>query len=147
MLWSFGAAGDGQVPAAGLIADKWGNLYGTTTAGGANSCALSEFGSGCGTVFGSVRRPANRRNGASACCGALLAALMTAQFRSLAWLPISGAIFAARPWAAARIPVPGRRSGQTAAQCSSSVRRPKNRRNGASACCGVSAKLVTESHR
>ncbi len=51
VLWSFGAAGDGQVPAAGLIADKWGNLYGTTTAGGANSCALSEFGSGCGTVF------------------------------------------------------------------------------------------------
>jgi len=51
VLWSFGATGDGAVPAAGLIADKWGNLYGTTTTGGAHSCALSEFGSGCGTVF------------------------------------------------------------------------------------------------
>lgn len=51
VLWSFGAAGDGTVPAAGLIADKWGNLYGTTTAGGANSCPKFTFGPGCGTVF------------------------------------------------------------------------------------------------
>jgi len=51
VLWSFGADGDGAVPAAGLIADKWGNLYGTTTAGGTHSCTQFEFGPGCGTVF------------------------------------------------------------------------------------------------
>jgi uncharacterized repeat protein (TIGR03803 family) len=33
--WNFGAtAGDGIQPYAGLIADKWGNLYGTTLYGG-----------------------------------------------------------------------------------------------------------------
>jgi uncharacterized repeat protein (TIGR03803 family) len=45
---------DGERPQAGLIQDAAGNLYGTTTAGGANSnpsCG-STFGSvGCGTVF------------------------------------------------------------------------------------------------
>lgn len=45
---------DGELPQAGLIPDAAGNLYGTTTAGGANSnptCG-STFGSvGCGTVF------------------------------------------------------------------------------------------------
>ena len=47
VLWSFGASGDGDVPQAGLIADKWGNLYGTTYYGGANaSVDLSG-----GTVF------------------------------------------------------------------------------------------------
>jgi hypothetical protein len=29
VLWSFGASGDGAAPAAGVIADKRGNLYGT----------------------------------------------------------------------------------------------------------------------
>ncbi len=43
VLYSFGAnATDGQYPTAGLIMDSAGNLYGTTTAGGAN---------GWGTVF------------------------------------------------------------------------------------------------
>jgi hypothetical protein len=30
VLWSFGASGDGQFPQAGLLADSWGNFYGTT---------------------------------------------------------------------------------------------------------------------
>jgi len=43
ILYSFGAnSGDGRYPEAGLIVDKTGNLYGTTTAGGAY---------GSGTVF------------------------------------------------------------------------------------------------
>lgn len=42
MLWSFGAAGDGQTPYSHLIFDAAGNLYGTTSAGGAY---------GGGTVF------------------------------------------------------------------------------------------------
>ena len=51
VVWSFGATGDGAGFIAGLIADKWGNLYGTTTAGGANLCPQFTFGPGCGTVF------------------------------------------------------------------------------------------------
>jgi len=46
-----GAPDDGDGPGAALVADKWGNLYGTTTAGGANSCPKFTFGPGCGTVF------------------------------------------------------------------------------------------------
>jgi uncharacterized repeat protein (TIGR03803 family) len=42
VLWSFGGDNDGAIPWAGLIADGLGNLYGTTTVGGAN---------GAGTVF------------------------------------------------------------------------------------------------
>ena len=42
VLWSFGATDDGSQPLSGLIADKWGNLYGTTYGGGAI---------GSGTVF------------------------------------------------------------------------------------------------
>jgi uncharacterized repeat protein (TIGR03803 family) len=42
VLWSFGNGTDGSAPSAGLIADKNGNLYGTTYQGGAN---------GAGTVF------------------------------------------------------------------------------------------------
>jgi uncharacterized repeat protein (TIGR03803 family) len=44
ILHSFGSSGDGAFPAAGLISDAAGNLYGTTTGGGAN-------GPGGGTVF------------------------------------------------------------------------------------------------
>jgi uncharacterized repeat protein (TIGR03803 family) len=69
VLWSFGANDDGVQPVAGLIANRWGNLYGTTAEGGAKSN---------GTVFElSPPTSQNRRNRASACCGAL-AQMMTA---------------------------------------------------------------------
>ena len=45
LLWSFGGAGDGQSPGAGLI-EMGGKLYGTTGGGGANCSPYS-----CGTVF------------------------------------------------------------------------------------------------
>jgi uncharacterized repeat protein (TIGR03803 family) len=45
VLYRFKDIPDGAAPAAGLIADKQGALYGTTSAGGSRSCA------GCGTVF------------------------------------------------------------------------------------------------
>jgi uncharacterized repeat protein (TIGR03803 family) len=46
-LHSFNYSPDGAHPMAGLIIDKAGNLYGTTSAGGDLSCGFS----GCGTVF------------------------------------------------------------------------------------------------
>ena len=49
VLWSFGAPDDGVFPQAGLVADRWGNLYGTTEFGGANLCDGGM--TGCGTVF------------------------------------------------------------------------------------------------
>jgi uncharacterized repeat protein (TIGR03803 family) len=36
-VWSFGKSTDGKYPYAGLILDAAGNLYGTTTEGGAYS--------------------------------------------------------------------------------------------------------------
>ena len=36
VLWSFGGTGDGKNPEAGLIMDSAGNLYGTTSSGGAH---------------------------------------------------------------------------------------------------------------
>jgi uncharacterized repeat protein (TIGR03803 family) len=47
ILHSFNYSPDGGNPIAGLILDKAGNLYGTTSAGGDLSCGFS----GCGTVF------------------------------------------------------------------------------------------------
>jgi uncharacterized repeat protein (TIGR03803 family) len=45
-LYSFAGAPDGQYPNGTLIADKAGNLYGTTRAGGGSYCS-----NGCGTIF------------------------------------------------------------------------------------------------
>src|ERR1700719_2499510 len=51
VLHSFNSNGvDGNVPAAGLIFDKSGNLYGTTQYGGTGSCAINGF-VGCGAIF------------------------------------------------------------------------------------------------
>jgi len=47
ILHAFKGAADGCVPYAGLIADKRGNLYGTTAQGGRIDCGPG----GCGTVF------------------------------------------------------------------------------------------------
>jgi hypothetical protein len=49
VLWSFSGS-DGFGPAAGVIADERGALYGTTQIGGAVNSPLC-FGSGCGVVF------------------------------------------------------------------------------------------------
>jgi uncharacterized repeat protein (TIGR03803 family) len=46
VLYRFKGGGDGSAPSARLIADKAGNLYGTTADGGAGACR-----GGCGTVF------------------------------------------------------------------------------------------------
>jgi uncharacterized repeat protein (TIGR03803 family) len=46
VLHSFAGGSDGAVPAAGLIADKPGNLYSTTVEGGSANCS-----GGCGTIF------------------------------------------------------------------------------------------------
>jgi hypothetical protein len=46
-LYSFQGGSDGAQPFAAMIADKAGNLYGTTNAGGGSSSCTS----GCGTVF------------------------------------------------------------------------------------------------
>jgi|HubBroStandDraft_6_1064221.scaffolds.fasta_scaffold172700_1 uncharacterized repeat protein (TIGR03803 family) len=47
VLYSFTGGVDGASPAAGLVRDTAGNLYGTTEAGGTGVCG----GSACGTVF------------------------------------------------------------------------------------------------
>jgi uncharacterized repeat protein (TIGR03803 family) len=48
VLYSFTGGSDGAFPQAGLIADSSGNLYGTTSAGGASGGCGEP---GCGTVF------------------------------------------------------------------------------------------------
>jgi uncharacterized repeat protein (TIGR03803 family) len=46
VLHSFSGRADGAFPSAGLVRDKSGNLYGTTSNGGDQTCSL-----GCGVVF------------------------------------------------------------------------------------------------
>jgi uncharacterized repeat protein (TIGR03803 family) len=47
VLHAFSGGNDGADPAAGVIDDKHGNVYGTTLDGGGTGCG----GNGCGTVF------------------------------------------------------------------------------------------------
>jgi uncharacterized repeat protein (TIGR03803 family) len=49
VLYTFMGGSDGWAPQGALIADKSGNLYGTTTGGGDTTCPNAS--SGCGTVF------------------------------------------------------------------------------------------------
>jgi uncharacterized repeat protein (TIGR03803 family) len=51
VLYRFTGGSDGATPRAGLIADKQGVLYGTTTVGGGQSPCLRRSAVGCGTVF------------------------------------------------------------------------------------------------
>jgi uncharacterized repeat protein (TIGR03803 family) len=46
VLYSFQGGSDGENPSATLVSSATGNLYGTTTSEGSQSCSL-----GCGTVF------------------------------------------------------------------------------------------------
>jgi len=48
VLHAFSGGSGGTQPQDGLVRDKSGNLYGTTTAGGETSC---DYGNGCGMVF------------------------------------------------------------------------------------------------
>jgi uncharacterized repeat protein (TIGR03803 family) len=49
ILHSFAGKSDGNSPHAALLADKAGNLYGTTQVGGRSNCLSGQY--GCGTVF------------------------------------------------------------------------------------------------
>jgi len=48
VLYRFGGVPDGALPNWGVVADKSGNLYGTTSAGGGPGCANNL---GCGSIF------------------------------------------------------------------------------------------------
>jgi uncharacterized repeat protein (TIGR03803 family) len=50
VLYRFTGKDDGMVPNGGLVMDKSGNLFGTTSYGGDLSCGINPYG-GCGVVF------------------------------------------------------------------------------------------------
>ena len=50
IIYAFGGNKDGAYPLAAVVADKKGNLFGTTTDGGGGTQCIVQFG-GCGTVF------------------------------------------------------------------------------------------------
>jgi uncharacterized repeat protein (TIGR03803 family) len=50
VLYSFAGSPDGAIPAAGLVSDSQGVLYGTTQQGGTSTGNVCNF-SGCGTVY------------------------------------------------------------------------------------------------
>jgi uncharacterized repeat protein (TIGR03803 family) len=56
MLHSFRLDGDGRFPYAGLILDKSGNLFGTTSTGGSGNCGNN----GCGTISRIARQSGGR---------------------------------------------------------------------------------------
>ena len=56
VLYSFTGGTDGGDPAAGLIFDKAGNLYGTTVVGGTGAACTD----GCGTVFKLTRNSSGK---------------------------------------------------------------------------------------
>ncbi|MGA2372982.1 MAG: choice-of-anchor tandem repeat GloVer-containing protein [Candidatus Korobacteraceae bacterium] len=49
VIHDFGNGNDGKFPFSGLVFDKYGNLYGTTTGGGNSSCGSPYY--SCGTVY------------------------------------------------------------------------------------------------
>ncbi|MGH6889795.1 MAG: choice-of-anchor tandem repeat GloVer-containing protein [Rhizomicrobium sp.] len=50
VVYAFGGNNDGAYPLAGVVADRKGNFYGTTSDGGGGTQCIVQFG-GCGTVF------------------------------------------------------------------------------------------------
>ena len=50
LLYSFSST-DGAIPLGSLLLDKSGNLYGTTSQGGASNACTAYYANGCGTVF------------------------------------------------------------------------------------------------
>ena len=52
---------DGEFPSGGVIADAFGNIYGTSSYGGTGDCVLLGIKGGCGTVF--ELSPPQRRMG------------------------------------------------------------------------------------
>jgi len=57
VIYQFQGGQDGYYPAATMIADKAGNLYGTTVYGGSSGSCEGQNAQGCGTVF-QLARPA-----------------------------------------------------------------------------------------
>ncbi|MGA8875458.1 MAG: choice-of-anchor tandem repeat GloVer-containing protein [Candidatus Korobacteraceae bacterium] len=50
-LYDFTGGSDGRYPVSNVVIDAQGNLYGTTSYGGAGPCTSMYYGNGCGTVW------------------------------------------------------------------------------------------------